>query len=290
MTPPSTEPLPPAHEDGSLPPDRESFDDARAYVEAHHEPHEEEGQMSLLAHLTELRRRLLWSVAAYCVAFLICYSYAEPIYGFLVAPLSEALHGDRRMIYTGLTEAFYTYLKVGAFAGFFLSFPVIAIQIWGFVAPGLYKNERQAFLPFLIATPVLFISGAALLYYGVMPMLIGFFLGFETTGGQGQVPIQLEARVSEYLGLIMQLILAFGMAFELPVLLTLLAKVGLLRAETLVEKRRYAIVIIFIVAAILTPPDGLSQILLSIPLMALYELSIYACRRVQPKQDETEEV
>lgn len=247
----------------------------------------EDGRMSMLDHLVELRRRLLWSMLAFVTAFVVCYNFAEPIYGFLMQPLADALHGEnRRMIYTGLTEAFFTYLKVSAFAAFFLSFPVIANQVWKFIAPALYKNEQRAFLPFLIATPVLFFSGAALLYYGVMPLLINFFVGFEKPGGDGQLPIQLEARVSEYLSLVMQLILAFGVAFQLPVLLTLLAKTGLLSADLLVEKRRYAIVGIFVLAAVLTPPDAISQCILAVPLLVLYEVSIFACRRVEKKRAE----
>lgn len=242
-------------------------------------------RMGLMEHLTELRRRLLWALAAFVVAFFVCYHFAQHIYAFLMQPLSAALDGQgRRMIYTGLTEAFFTYLKVSAWAAFFVSFPIIAGQIWKFVAPGLYKDERHAFLPFLLATPVLFLLGAALMYYGALPILIKFFLGFESTGGAGELPIQLEARVSEYLGLVMQLILAFGICFQLPVLLTLLVRVGLLKTESLVNKRRHAIVAVFVVAAVVTPPDVISQTMLAVPLLVLYELSIFACRWVEKKR------
>lgn len=239
----------------------------------------------LLAHLLELRTRLIWSLGAILVGFIISYCFAPQIYAFLVQPLADATSGEpRRLIYTGLTEAFVTYIKLALWTGCFVAFPVIAVQIWMFVAPGLYEKERSAFLPFLIATPVLFLAGAALAYYMVFPMAWHFFLSFESSAAIGSLPIQLEARVSEYLSLSMTIIFAFGLAFQLPVILVLLTRIGLLSAAKLSQFRRYAIVLIFIVAAVITPPDVISQLSLAFPMMALYEVSILGARMVEKQR------
>jgi sec-independent protein translocase protein TatC len=247
----------------------------------------EQSRMPLVDHLIELRRRLIYCVVAIVVLFFICYWLAPHIYQFLVQPLADALaakHEERRMIFTALHEAFFTYVKVAFFAAMFLGFPIIATQVYKFVAPGLYRNERRAFLPFLIATPLLFFAGGAMAYYVVFPMAWKFFLGFEMAG-EGGLPIQLEAKVDQYLSLVMQLIFAFGLCFELPVVMTLLGRAGLITAQGMREKRRYAIVIAFIFAAVLTPPDVLSQVSLAIPTILLYEISIWAVRLVERSQE-----
>lgn len=234
----------------------------------------DETRAPLLDHLVELRRRLIWSFVALGLAFAACFYFASQIFGFLVQPLIDGFGGpgEGRLVYTKLYEAFFTEVRVALFAAFFLAFPIIAMQLWAFVAPGLYAKEKRAFLPFLIATPALFLLGGALAYYVVMPLAIRFFLGY-----QGQIPgIKQEAlpAMGEYLSFVMHFILAFGIAFLLPILLMLMERAGLVTRDQLRRGRRYAILIAFVIAAIATPPDVISQLLLAIPLILLYEISL----------------
>lgn len=246
--------------------------------------------MPLLDHLVELRRRLMYSLAAFLVAFGFCYWQSGRIYYFLAEPLAHVLlkHGmpAPHLIYTQLYEVFFTKIKVAMFGAAFIGFPIIANQLWLFVAPGLYRSEKRALLPFLIASPVLFLMGAALAYYIVFPFAWQFFASFQSTTAGGGVPIELMPRVSEYLDLVMKLIFAFGITFQLPVALTLLAKVGIISAKGLSKFRRYAYVGMFVIAAILAPPDVITQCSLAIPLIALYEISVLAARMVAPKPAE----
>ena len=249
---------------------------------------ENQKKSSFVEHLTELRSRLVRSIIYLFLFFILCYFFSENIYNFLVKPYAEAVKNDgldRRMIFTALHETFITYLKVAFFAAMFISSPIILTQIWKFVAPGLYKNEKKALLPYLIATPTLFLLGGMLVYYLIMPLAIKFFLTFETSAHLNNLPIQLEAKVNEYLSLIMRLIFAFGISFQLPVLLSLLARVGFIDSKYLRERRKYVIVIIFAVAALLTPPDPITQIGLGIPLLILYELSILSVSLIEKKKN-----
>jgi sec-independent protein translocase protein TatC len=218
----------------------------------------------------------------------LCYLFSEEIYRFLVKPYSNAVlesNLDRRLIFTALHEAFLTYLKVAFFAAFFISSPIFLTQLWKFIAPGLYKNEKQALLPYLIATPLLFLLGGMLVYYLIMPLAIKFFLSFESVADTNSIAIQLEAKVNEYLSLIMRLIFAFGISFQLPIVLSLLARIGFLDSEYLKTRRKYVVVIIFAIAAVLTPPDPITQIGLALPLLILYELSIFTVRLIEKKKD-----
>lgn len=247
----------------------------------------EDKPQPLVEHLIELRSRLVWSLGAFFVAFILCFFFAKQLFNLLVIPYKWAViwaHLDvskAELIYTAPQEFFFTQVKVAMFGAMVISFPVIAAQIYKFVAPGLYKNERAAFLPFLVASPLLFLMGAALVYFFFTPMVMWFFLAMQQAPEKGEVAISLMPKVSEYLSLIMSLVFAFGLVFQLPVVTTLLARVGILDSTWLAEKRKYFIVIAFVAAAILTPPDPMSQIGLALPTILLYEVSIYAAKLVE---------
>ena len=245
-----------------------------------------ESEGGFVSHLTELRKRLIHSFIFLLIFFIGCYFFSEDLYGFLVEPYAKAVKEsglERRLIFTALQETFLTYIKVAFFTAFFVTCPFILVQIWKFIAPGLYKHEKIAIIPYLILTPILFFLGGILVYYLIMPLAIKFFLSFESAGISTGLPIQLEAKVNEYLSLVMKLIFAFGISFQLPIVLSLLARVGLIDSKFLKTRRKYVVVMIFAAAAILTPPDPITQIGLAIPLLILYELSIFSVKFIENK-------
>ncbi|MBZ9733708.1 MULTISPECIES: twin-arginine translocase subunit TatC [unclassified Mesorhizobium] len=250
----------------------------------------EKSSAPLIEHLIELRRRLIWSLGGFFVAFLVCFFFAKRLFNLLVVPFKWATQWAGldphkvELIYTAPQEFFFTQVKLAMFGGMVIAFPLIATQIYKFIAPGLYKNERSAFLPFLIASPILFLMGASLVYFFFTPMVMWFFLAMQQTGTNDQVQISLLPKVSEYLSLIMTLIFSFGLVFQLPVVTSLLTRVGILSSQALAEKRKWAIVLSFVVAAVLTPPDPMSQCGLAIPTIILYEVAIWSSRMIERSQ------
>ncbi len=251
----------------------------------------EKSSAPLIEHLIELRRRLIWSLGGFFIAFLVCFFFAKRLFNLLVIPFKWATKWAGldphkvELIYTAPQEFFFTQVKLAMFGGMVVAFPLIATQIYKFIAPGLYKNERSAFLPFLIASPILFLMGASLVYFFFTPMVMWFFLAMQQVGTNDQVQISLLPKVSEYLSLIMTLIFSFGLVFQLPVVTSLLTRVGMLSSKALAEKRKWAIVIAFVVAAVLTPPDPMSQIGLAIPTILLYEVAIWSARMIERSQE-----
>ncbi|RWA73675.1 twin-arginine translocase subunit TatC [Mesorhizobium sp.] len=251
----------------------------------------EKSSAPLIEHLIELRRRLIWSLGGFFIAFLVCFFFAKRLFNLLVVPFKWATQWAGldphkvELIYTAPQEFFFTQVKLAMFGGMVIAFPLIATQIYKFIAPGLYKNERSAFLPFLIASPILFLMGASLVYFFFTPMVMWFFLAMQQAGTNDQVQISLLPKVSEYLSLIMTLIFSFGLVFQLPVVTSLLTRVGLLSSQALAEKRKWAIVIAFVVAAVLTPPDPMSQIGLALPTIVLYEVAIWSSRMIERSQE-----
>lgn len=254
-------------------------------------PENTEKLMTLVEHLTELRSRFLYVFLFFIAAFALIYPFSNHVLDVLMMPLAKAMRytgGTRRMIFTGVAEGFLTHLKLAGFGGILLTFPFLAYQMWRFVAPGLYPNERQFLGPIFFASPVLFLIGALFVYYGLMPLAFRFLLSFQqlTTISANGLPVVLEARLAEYLSFLTTLILAFGISFQLPIVLVIMAKMGLITSQSLISARRYAIVMIFIVAAVLTPPDVISQIALAVPLLILYEGAIWCIQRLEKNRDQ----
>ena len=246
----------------------------------------EKSQAPLLDHLIELRQRLIYCVIGFVFAFCGCFYFARSIFNFLLWPYRWAMGDDThlKLIYTAPQEYFFTELKIAMFGALCITFPLIAMQIYKFAAPGLYRNERQAFRPYLVATPILFALGGAMVFFFVMPLALKFFASFQQNGANGQAIIELLPRVSEYLSLVMTLVLAFGICFQMPIILTLLGQIGLLSSDQLKSGRKFAIVGVFVLAAIFTPPDPFSQIGLAIPLLGLYELSVWSVKLVERRR------